>query len=135
MFAVEPPPTDTNATAPATTPKPEDVRGMVKNQDFIVWSVVFAGVLILAAVVFVFFDRWRKKPTGESTRDVSLSLNSFKEMYENGELTEAEYERIKAKWAAKIKEKTGTPASQAAPPAQPPDPVLPPVPPAPPPST
>lgn len=131
MFADEQPPGDTTTVAPATTPKPGGVSGMVKDQEFIVWSLVFAGVLMLAAVVFLVFDRWRKRPTGESARDVSLSLTSFKEMYENGELTEAEYERIKAKWAAKIKEKTGSPAPPSVPPAPPPDPT----PPTPPPTT
>jgi len=126
MFADEPPPGETTSTAPATPPKTDDVRGMVKNQEFIVWSLVFAGVLLLAAVLFLFFDRWRKRPVGESARDVSLSLNSFKEMYENGELTEAEYEKIKAKWAAKMKEKPGSPVPQTAPPpTPPPDPTPP----------
>lgn len=103
---------------PSTLPEPEKVRGMVKNQDFIVWSLVFAGVLLVAAVVFMFFDRWRKRPTGETARDESLSLSSFKEMYENGELTEAEYEKIKAKWAAKVKANMGVPPVN--PPAPPP---------------
>ncbi len=108
---------------PSAPKKPDDVRGMVKNQDFIIWSLVFAGILLVAAVIFVFFDRWRKKPTGESARDLSMSLNSFRELYENGEITEAEYERIKAKWAAKLREKTGVPAAALpAPPPPPPPP-------------
>lgn len=128
MFADDTPPGETTTEAPATTPKPGGVSGMVKDQDFIVWSLIFAGILLVAAVVFLFFDRWRKRPTGESARDVSLSLNSFKEMYERGELTEAEYERIKTKWAAKIKEKPGVPTPAAVPPTPPPDPTPPPPP-------
>jgi len=125
------PPSQTGTVEPSTPKKPEDVRGMVKNQDFIVYSLVLAGLLLLAAVIFFIFDRWRKKPVGgESARDVSLSLGSFKEMYENGELTEAEYERIKAKWAAKLKEKTSVPT---APPPEPPPPT--PTPPPEPPAT
>ena len=127
MFAQTPPTTaeqETEGTIEPSAPKkPEDVRGMVKNQDFIVYSLVLAGLLLLAAVIFFIFDRWRKKPAGEdTTRDVSLSLGSFKEMYENGELTEAEYERIKAKWAAKLKGKA------VVPPVLPPHPTTPPEP-------
>lgn len=119
------PPAHPGTTEPSGPPKPEDVRGMVKNQDFVVWSLVFAGVLLVAAVVFMIFDRWRKRPTGETARDESFTLSSFKEMYENGELTEAEYEKIKAKWAAKLKAKMGVPTVN--PPAPPPiDPTAPP---------
>jgi uncharacterized membrane protein len=120
MFAQAPPttaePSTEGTVEPSAVKRPEDVRGMVKNQDFVIWSLVLAGILLLAAVVFLIFDRWRKKPVVESARDLSLSLNSFKEMYENGELTEAEYEKIKAKWAAKLREKSAVPA------APPPDP-------------
>ncbi len=126
MFAQAPPtipePGTEGTVEPSTPKRPEDVRGMVKNQDFIIWSLILAGVLLVAAEVFLFFDRWRKKPVGESARDLSLSLNSFKELYENGELTEAEYERIKAKWAAKVKEKAGQPSVPPAPPPESPTP-------------
>ena len=129
MFAQVPPtdpdPTPDTSAQPSAPPKPGGVQGMVKDPSFVVWSLVFAGVLLLAAVIFVFFDRWRKKPVGETARDLSMSLGSFKEMYENGEITEAEYERIKAKWAAKMKAK-GVPDSL--PPAPPPEPEPPPPP-------
>lgn len=128
----DPPPPQTGTVEPSGPKGPENVRGMVKNQDFIIYSLVLAGLLLLAAVIFFLFDRWRKKPAVEdSARDVSLSLSSFKEMYENGELTEAEYERIKAKWAAKLKEKVGVPP--AAPPQ--PSPLPAPTPPDDPPAT
>lgn len=120
----DPPPAQPGTTQPSGPQKSEDVRGMVKNQDFVVWSLVFAGVLLVAAVIFMIFDRWRKRPTGETAREESFTLSSFKEMYENGELTEAEYEKIKAKWAAKMKAKAGVPAVN--PPAPPPiDPTAP----------
>ncbi len=123
MFAQAPPTTAEPGAAieaqPTTPTKPPDPHGAVRDPGFVIWSLVFAGILLVAAVIFVFFDRWRKKPVGESARDLSLNLNSFKEMYENGEITEAEYERIKAKWAAKLKGQAGGPA--AALPAPPPE--------------
>ena len=119
LFADEPPPDDTTTETPPTAPKAGGVNAVVKDPSFIVWSVVLAGVLLLAAVLFMFFDRWRKRPTGETARDTSMSLSSFRQMYENGELTEAEYQRIRDRMASKLKEKMGVPAS---PPAVPPPP-------------
>jgi uncharacterized small protein (DUF1192 family) len=136
MFALEPP-TDPAPDAgaegtvePAAPTKPGGVQGVVKNQDFIVWSLVLAGILLLAAIGFMFFDRWRKRPSGESARDTALTMSSFREMYENGELTEAEYERIKAKMAAKMREKLGVPMAPPASPPPTPDPPQPPTAPA-----
>lgn len=123
LFADEPPPQDDTTTeTPASTPKAGGVNAVVKDPSFIVWSVVLAGVLLLAAVVFMFFDRWRKRPTAETPLDTSMSLSSFRRMYENGELTETEYQRIRDRMAAKLKEKIGVPAP---PPAIPPPPEAP----------
>ena len=124
MFAQAPttaaePGTDAGTVQPSTPTRVGGVQAMVKDTGFVVWSLILAGMLLLAAVIFYFFDRWRKRPIGESARDVSLSLNSFKELYEYGEITEAEYERIKVKWAAKLKEKTGIPVAPVPPPESP----------------
>lgn len=123
MFAEEPPPDTTTTETPPTTPKPGGVKAAVADPNFIVWSLVLAGVLLVAAVLFTFFDRWRKRPTGETARESAMSLGSFRQMYENGELTEAEYQRIRDKMAAKLKEKVGTTA--VPPPPPPPEPPAP----------
>ena len=129
MFAQEPTTTAPGSEAPPPTGKSGGVNAVVKEPSFIVWSLVLAGILLLAAVLFLFFDRWRKRPTGETARDTAAGFGSFREMYENGELTEAEYERIRAKMAAKLLEKAGVPppsprpnGEPKAPPAGPPAP-------------
>lgn len=125
MFAQTPP--TTAEPAPETTAetgaavKPGGVQGLVKDQGFIVWSMLLAGLLLVAAVIFMFFDRWRKRPTGETARDAAFSMSNFRQMYENGELTEAEYERIKLKMAAKMKEKLGVSPTPPPPPTPPPE--------------
>jgi uncharacterized membrane protein len=124
MFAQAPttaaePGTDANTIEPSTPTRPGGVQAMVKDTGFVVWSLVLSGLLLIAALIFFFFDRWRKRPVGQSARELSLSLNSFKDLYDNGEITEAEYERIKAKWAAKLKEKTGSHVAPAPPPETP----------------
>ncbi len=117
----QPDPIPTQPTGPA---KPGKEKGMVADPDFILWSVVLAGVLLLAAMVVFFIDRWRKRPTGATARDDVAGYSNFKQLYENGEITEAEYDRIRAKMAAKMKASLGV--SPPAPPAVPPEPPPPP---------
>ena len=124
LFADLPAPPDQPTTQP-TAPKPGGVQGMVSDPSFLIWSGVLVAVLLLAAVFFMFFDRWRKRPTGETTREAAEGFGSFRQMYENGEITEAEYDRIRAKMAEKMKAKMGIPGATATtppPPAPPPDP-------------
>ncbi len=111
MFAQAPTPTSALTEA-------EKVRRISQNDDFVIYSLILVGVLLAAAVVFYFLERWRRaNPKGEADREAGLSLSSFREMYENGEITEGEYQRLKEKMASKIK---GTPAP--APPTPPPPP-------------
>ncbi len=106
-------------TEPAEPPKKEDLRGAIKSPDFLLYSIVLAGVLFLAALTFWFFDRWRKRPSGETERETSLTLSHFKTMYENGELTEAEYQKIRDKLALKLKAKLGVKSSVSTAPVPP----------------
>ncbi|MEO2091093.1 MAG: hypothetical protein ABGY75_16615 [Gemmataceae bacterium] len=107
MFAQAPTPTSALTEA-------EKVRRISQNDDFVIYSLILVGVLLAAAVVFYFLERWRRSnPKGESDREASMSLSSFREMYESGEITEGEYQRLKEKMASKIK---GTPAPATPPP-------------------
>jgi uncharacterized protein HemX len=63
------------------------------------------AVLLAGALVLVFVDRWRKRQFAEpdATQESAESLSSFRQMYENGELSEEEYQKVRQKMAAKIK--------------------------------
>jgi cytochrome c biogenesis factor len=112
MFAQAPTPTSALTEA-------EKVRRISQNEDFVIYSLILVGVLLVAAVVFYFLERWRRSnPKGEVDREAGVSLTSFREMYENGEITESEYQRLKEQTASKIKGAKDTPAP-ATPPAQP----------------
>lgn len=67
------------------------------------------GLLLIGAVILHFIDRWRKREAarGESSRETTLDLTSFRQMYEDGEITQSEYERIRNKIAAKMKREVG----------------------------
>jgi len=117
------------AQAPAPAgPKP---TALFQSTEFYLAVGGLIGLLVLAAVVLHFVDRWRRQQTevAENRPTSPLDLTSFREMYENGEITQSEYERIRDKLAARMKKEVGaagppTPAPAPAPPqsAGPPQP-------------
>lgn len=108
--------------APATPPK--KANEILRSNDFYYLVGVLAGLLLVAALVLTFVDRWRRRQAAGRAVGTSLSLSAFREMYENGEITQGEYERIRAKMAAKMKKDAGLkpPAVGTDPPPPPPEP-------------
>lgn len=83
----------------------------------IVWGTVGLTVaLLVGAAVIYAVDKWRKR-TAAGSADETGSLTSFREMYEAGEITEAEYAELKRRLAEKVKKQPlpSVPAANAAP--------------------
>jgi hypothetical protein len=80
--------------------------GQARAREELVWTAIYLGLaLVIIGIVFAFLRLWTRRQTDcEST---SLSLSSFHEMYENGEITEAEYQKIRGKMASKMKRELG----------------------------
>src|SRR5579871_2137594 len=68
---------------------------------------LLAGALLVGAIVVAFFDRWRKRRANE-TYTTHDQLTSFRLLYERGELSQEEYERIRVRLLAQLKA-SGTP--------------------------
>jgi|GEM_PF-1232989 len=79
----------------------------------ILWGTIglTAALLVGAAVIYA-VDKWRKRAAAGNT-DETGSLTSFREMYEAGEITEAEYAELKRRLAEKVK-KQPLPSASAA---------------------
>jgi hypothetical protein len=78
------------------------------NPEFLVTVGLLVGALLLGAIVFAFVDRWRKRGSlHDSRRESTESLTSFRAMFDNGELTREEYEKIRDRMAAKMKKEVG----------------------------
>jgi hypothetical protein len=103
----------------------------------LVWGVLgLTSSLLAGAAVIYAVDRWRKRAAaGVTEADLADELTSFRDMYENGEITEAEYADLRRRIADKMKKAvlkpgasggTGSPAvltdSDSAPPPTPPSP-------------
>lgn len=91
------------AALPAALPKATDV---FRSVEFLVTVGVLSAVLLGGAVVLYFTDIWRKRQFDDG-RNSTESMTSFRALYERGELTESEYQKIRDKMAARMKREVG----------------------------
>ena len=85
----------------------------------IIWGTVLLAVALFAGAFLVWIvDRWRKRSVIQSP-DSTNELTHFREMYEQGEITEEEYVKLRSRVADRVK-------PSAAGPAAPPNPGAPP---------
>ena len=93
---------------------------MTKEERLFLWTGVLAVVIIAGAMVIARVDRWRKRQmdVGDET---PTHVGSFRDMFENGELSREEYDevlrRMAAKANAKVKVVTAAPPPESPPPA------------------
>jgi len=71
--------------------------------DLIYGTAGLAGALLVGAVAVYVVDRWRKRAATADRMEVGTELTGFRAMYERGEITEAEYVRLREKVAARVK--------------------------------
>ena len=115
------PPTHTTLLAHAEPAPPKRSDPFLqRGEDWLIVGLL-AGALIVGAVVVWFFDRWRKRITSDA-RDAGTELTSFRAMYERGEITEEEYNRLRQKVATRVKPKPA--AAGSAPAATPTTPAV-----------
>lgn len=72
------------------------------NRDFLLATAGLVFALLAGAISLSILDRWRKRQMSES-QESAEALTSFRALYENGELSQEEYQAIRYKMAAKIK--------------------------------
>src|SRR6266545_3636290 len=86
----------------------------------VIWGMVgITAALLLGAAVIYAVDKWRKRAAAPDA-DETVSLTSFRAMYENGEITEAEYAELRRRVAEKVKKPApANPPAAPAPAAQP----------------
>jgi len=92
---------------------------MTKEERLLLWVGVLAGVLILGGAIIARLDRWRKRQM-EAADDAPEQLGNFRAMYERGELTKAEYDRVLQRMAERVGAKPRPVAAASPPPAEPP---------------
>lgn len=105
----EPPAPPPEGGAIAQQPLPPAAAPANKAQareDLIVNGAIVGAIFIGLAIIFSAVRYWSRRQI-EDCDSPAMSLSSFREMYENGELSEEEYEQIRNKMATKMKTKMG----------------------------
>lgn len=70
----------------------------------LLWAFLpLIGVLLLAAVIISWAKQWRKRPTSEQWT-ANDQLAHFRTLYERGQLSPAEFERIRARLAKRLRQ-------------------------------
>ncbi|HEY3788875.1 MAG TPA: hypothetical protein VGL71_08475 [Urbifossiella sp.] len=74
------------------------------DRSEMIWgSVGLAGSLLVGAIAIYLVDRWRKRSNLAAEREAGLELTDFRAMFESGEITEAEYNKLRLKVADRVK--------------------------------
>ncbi len=60
------------------------------------------GAMLIGAIAISLTDKWRKRATAPA-HDATDMLTNYRDMYEHGEITEAEYTELRRKVADKVK--------------------------------
>lgn len=92
----------------------------------LLWTLLaLAGVVAVSGLILTVVNRWRKGLTQEDATGDQMA--SFRELYERGELSQDEYERIKGRLGQRLRSELNLPAPGG--PNNPPQPPTPPSPP------
>jgi hypothetical protein len=87
----------------------------------VLWTTLaLVVVLLLGALAIAVADRWRKK-TREGRSDTGDQLAHFRSLYERGELSSEEFERIRGKLGKRLRKELDMPAPPAVPAVPPPN--------------
>src|SRR5262249_4945316 len=73
---------------------------------------VFAGCLLVGAIVIAVVKRWRKKQE-RVTPSASDQLNEYRALFEEGDLSKEEFERIRGRLLERMRKETGLGAKLA----------------------
>ena len=87
-------------------------------QDLLLWAALALAVIILfGVVVLVWLNHWRKR-AGLEPLTANDQLAHFRELYDQGELSQEEFERIRAALTPQLQQELGLIAAPAPPGSQ-----------------
>ena len=85
------------------------------QDPWLLWVTLALVVIILvSALVLVWLDRWRKR-SGSDRLSAQEQLANFRALYEQGQLSKEEFERIRATLAPQLRRELDLPAEPSRP--------------------
>lgn len=98
-------------------PQKPDIKDIWFRSDILWSSAAVIGVLLLAAVVIARLERWKRKQLADDEAGELAGVTSYRAMFESGELSREEYDRILKRVGQRAKGNVSpAPAPQQAPP-------------------
>jgi hypothetical protein len=77
----------------------------------LLWTTLaLVAIIVIGAIAVAVLDRWRKRALPPAF-DANDQLAQFRELYDKGELSEREFERIREQLGGKIRADLGVPDS------------------------
>lgn len=110
----------------APVPAPIPIDKAQARADLMTTVGLAVIAMFFAALVLKMAMRYRRQIDEPDECNASVSMSSFREMYDNGEITQDEYDRLRDKLAAKIKGEVGKSNPSKLPKVTPKPPVVPP---------
>jgi len=104
-----------------------DKAKSVALEPCLLWrTVALVAAILIGALVIAVFERWRKRPVNFRP-DPNDQLAEFRSLYDRGEISREEFDRIRNLLGERLREALDVPATQPnSPPPTPPEPPAPP---------
>jgi hypothetical protein len=82
----------------------------------VLWTTLsLIAMLLVGALVIALVDRWRKRAQHAERQSAGDQLSHFRKLYERGELSREEFERVRALLSERLREDLQLPGHPAAP--------------------
>jgi hypothetical protein len=111
---------------PAAAPVSPPPRPKLKPGEFFWAALPLIAVLLLAALIVYLVKRWMKRKEQVAPEAAGDQLSHFRSLYERGEMSREEFERVRALLAGQLRKEMNVPTPQAPSPATPPEAIPPP---------
>ena len=84
------------------------------DRSILLPGLLLVGALLLGAILIALVGRWRKR-SGPETLDASAQLAGFRSLYEQGALSQEEFDRLRALLGGQLRHEFDVPPRPAAP--------------------
>jgi uncharacterized membrane protein len=85
-----------------------EARAVTGSRGMVWPLVILTAVVVVGIVLIVWMDRWRRRPD-QLNLTPAEQLARFQELYDRGELSQQEFDRIKARLEKKVRSEPPVP--------------------------
>lgn len=123
-MAAQPPPQQKPGVV-QKQPQPQEQQKALENWfpfiEFMKFVTLLAIIVLISAVTVIWLGRRLKKPV-KPARSSGGFMTQLRILYENGELSKDEYDKVRTKLRQNLKEELNVPEKKEEPPKEPPAP-------------